>query len=387
MPRCSPALDCLGVVCHRARLRIVDFVSRFFAPGAPACRGSRHRLRAQYAHPLLECAARLKRSSSPASFPRGAANSSVRIAAAASESADAPPSTARRSLKCRKLPFSGVRWPVPKLLPALPAAGMLCAWKSASFSLIWSRTLLTSGGAGERAMRRGFRARFSIDDDLTQTEIAGRTDSGIARQMRRRPQLPRLPNTSRPSSLMATCLPQEEELPTSPGRLLPGILPLLEALEAATRHGPRAPHGQPVARRRDQTHAIWRVALLRVRSVCRRSSRPNLRSAISPARAPRKRTASNSRRSASSCLATTPHDITCARGHRREGRRHRHRQILPWPELGALGSRFPLRRPRRSAAVLEIFIPEWFMKPCLPGRDALGASLGALSSWVPRRAG
>jgi phosphoglycolate phosphatase-like HAD superfamily hydrolase len=91
-------------------------------------------------------------------------------------------------------------------------------------------TLLTSGGAGERALRRGFRDRFGVDDDLTKTEIAGRTDSGIARQM-----------------LLAHGLEASaenlaaffdgylhflaKELPDSPGRLLPGILNLLEALK------------------------------------------------------------------------------------------------------------------------------------------------------------
>jgi phosphoglycolate phosphatase-like HAD superfamily hydrolase len=92
-------------------------------------------------------------------------------------------------------------------------------------------TLLTSGGAGERALRRGFQARFGIDDDLKNIEIAGRTDSGIARRMLAAHGLPETPE-----SLTALfdgylhCL--AEELPASPGYLLPGILPLLEALKA-----------------------------------------------------------------------------------------------------------------------------------------------------------
>jgi phosphoglycolate phosphatase-like HAD superfamily hydrolase len=91
-------------------------------------------------------------------------------------------------------------------------------------------TLLTSGGAGERALRRGFRARFGIEDDLSKIEIAGRTDSGIARQMLAAHGL-----TETPESLAAFFDGYvhflKEELPTSPGRLLPGILPLLEALK------------------------------------------------------------------------------------------------------------------------------------------------------------
>jgi phosphoglycolate phosphatase-like HAD superfamily hydrolase len=91
-------------------------------------------------------------------------------------------------------------------------------------------TLLTSGGAGERALRRGFRARFGIEDDLSKTEIAGRTDSGIARQM-----LVAHGFTESPENLTAFFDDYlhflKEELPSSPGRLLPGILPLLEALK------------------------------------------------------------------------------------------------------------------------------------------------------------
>ncbi len=34
-------------------------------------------------------------------------------------------------------------------------------------------TLITSGGAGEHALRLGFKDRFGIDDDLSTVEIAG----------------------------------------------------------------------------------------------------------------------------------------------------------------------------------------------------------------------
>ncbi len=92
-------------------------------------------------------------------------------------------------------------------------------------------TLLTSGGAGERALRRGFRDRFGIDDDLTKVEIAGRTDSGIARQMLA---YHGLPETSENLTAFFDGYLHflAEELPDSPGTLLPGILPLLEALKA-----------------------------------------------------------------------------------------------------------------------------------------------------------
>jgi phosphoglycolate phosphatase len=91
-------------------------------------------------------------------------------------------------------------------------------------------TLMTSGGAGERALRRGFRDRFKIDDDLKKTEIAGRTDSGIARQMLAAHGLPETPEnlTAFYDGYLQFLA---EELPSSPGYLLPGILPLLEALK------------------------------------------------------------------------------------------------------------------------------------------------------------
>lgn len=89
---------------------------------------------------------------------------------------------------------------------------------------------MTSGGAGERALRRGFRARFDIDDDLSKVEIAGRTDSGIARQMLATHGIPQTPENL--AAFFDGYLQfLVEELPASPGSLLPGIVPLLEALK------------------------------------------------------------------------------------------------------------------------------------------------------------
>ena len=91
-------------------------------------------------------------------------------------------------------------------------------------------TLLTSGGAGERALRRGFQARFGIDDDLQKIEIAGRTDSGIGRRMLAAHGLPETPENL--ASLFDGYLHfLAQELPASPGHLLPGILALLEVLK------------------------------------------------------------------------------------------------------------------------------------------------------------
>ena len=90
-------------------------------------------------------------------------------------------------------------------------------------------TLLTSGGAGERALRIAFRERFGIDDDLKNVEIAGRTDSGIARRMLLAHGLPGTPENI--AAFLDTYAHHLAlELPRTPGRLLPGILPLLQAL-------------------------------------------------------------------------------------------------------------------------------------------------------------
>jgi phosphoglycolate phosphatase len=91
-------------------------------------------------------------------------------------------------------------------------------------------TLLTSGGAGETALRLGFRDRFGIEDDLTRIEIAGRTDSGIARVMLEKHRLPVTPeNLAAFFDGYITHL--TDLLPQTSGRLLPGILPLLQALK------------------------------------------------------------------------------------------------------------------------------------------------------------
>ncbi len=90
-------------------------------------------------------------------------------------------------------------------------------------------TLITSGGAGEKALRLGFRDRFGIDDDLKQIEIAGRTDSGIARAMFNAHHIDATPENLTAFfdgylHHLALLLPQLQ------GRLLPGIIPLLDAL-------------------------------------------------------------------------------------------------------------------------------------------------------------
>ena len=92
-------------------------------------------------------------------------------------------------------------------------------------------TIITSGGAGERALKLGLKDKFGIEDDLKGIEIAGRTDSGIVRQLCRKFGLEESPETF--ARFFDGYLHRlEEQLPKSNGRLLPGILPLLKALKA-----------------------------------------------------------------------------------------------------------------------------------------------------------
>lgn len=96
-------------------------------------------------------------------------------------------------------------------------------------------TLLQSGGAGEKALRLGIRDRFGLEEDLAGIEIAGRTDSGIARQFLAKHGLPA--SAENLEGFFEAYLNRLGQLlPHSSGRLLPGIRPLLEAL-----------HGQPDA--------------------------------------------------------------------------------------------------------------------------------------------
>lgn len=92
-------------------------------------------------------------------------------------------------------------------------------------------TLLTSGGAGARALRLGFKDRFGITDDFKSIEIAGRTDSAIAREIFKKHRI-----AETPENLTAFFEGYLHHLalllPTTNGRLLPGILPLLKTLRA-----------------------------------------------------------------------------------------------------------------------------------------------------------
>ena len=94
-------------------------------------------------------------------------------------------------------------------------------------------TLLTTGGCGERALRFAVRDAFGVEDDLREIEIAGRTDTGIARQLLRKYE--RMESDAEITSLLANYLRHLPVLlPETQGRLLPGVETLLRMLSQRT---------------------------------------------------------------------------------------------------------------------------------------------------------
>lgn len=94
-------------------------------------------------------------------------------------------------------------------------------------------TLLTTGGCGERALRLAVRDAFGVEDDLHDIEIAGRTDTGIARQLLRKHG--RAETDAEIASLLKNYLRHLPTLlPKAEGRLLPGVEKLLPTLRQRT---------------------------------------------------------------------------------------------------------------------------------------------------------
>src|SRR5207237_5681123 len=91
-------------------------------------------------------------------------------------------------------------------------------------------TLIHSGGAGVEALKRAFKERFEIEDDLRDIEIAGMTDSGIVASILKKHKIPATAEN------VAAFLDSyvhflSKELPRRKGKLLPGVLELLEKLK------------------------------------------------------------------------------------------------------------------------------------------------------------
>lgn len=97
--------------------------------------------------------------------------------------------------------------------------------------LLWDidGTIISSGGSGEASLRLAVREVFGADDDLRDIEIAGRTDTRIARQLLRKYGRP---ETAEGIAEILDCylriLPGL--LPQKAGRLLPGVGEVLAEL-------------------------------------------------------------------------------------------------------------------------------------------------------------
>ena len=92
-------------------------------------------------------------------------------------------------------------------------------------------TLINSGGAGIEALKRALKERFKIEDDLEDIEIAGMTDSGIIISILNKHKIPA--NAENVTAFLDSYVHfLSHELPRRKGKLLPGVLELLEKLKA-----------------------------------------------------------------------------------------------------------------------------------------------------------
>ena len=92
-------------------------------------------------------------------------------------------------------------------------------------------TLIASGGAGEHSLRLAIQDEFGVEDSLGDIEIAGRTDKLITLNILKKYGVE--PTPERVTQFLDRYLSHlTQELPRKAGRLLPGILPLLDALKA-----------------------------------------------------------------------------------------------------------------------------------------------------------
>ena len=92
-------------------------------------------------------------------------------------------------------------------------------------------TLIHSGGAGVQALKCAFQERFGITDDLHGIEIAGMTDSGIVVSILNKHKIPAT-NENISAFLDSYVHFLSLELPRRKGKLLPGVLQLLEKLKS-----------------------------------------------------------------------------------------------------------------------------------------------------------
>ncbi len=92
-------------------------------------------------------------------------------------------------------------------------------------------TLIHSGEAGVQALKLAFKERFGVDDDLHDIEIAGMTDSGIVLSILKKHKIP-VTHENVSAFLDSYVHFLSMELPRRKGKLLPGVLELLERLKS-----------------------------------------------------------------------------------------------------------------------------------------------------------
>lgn len=98
--------------------------------------------------------------------------------------------------------------------------------------LLWDidATLITTGGAGDKALRHVVEVRFGVRDELHDIEIAGRTDTGIIASILRKYDVPQTEEN------IATFLDQylsflAQLLPGLQGHVMPGVNELLRRVK------------------------------------------------------------------------------------------------------------------------------------------------------------
>lgn len=91
-------------------------------------------------------------------------------------------------------------------------------------------TIITSGGAGEQALRDAIKERFGKDEDFSDIVIAGATDARLADLILEKHNVPNTPENV--SALLDSYLHHlPARLPKHQGRVLPGIIELLDRLK------------------------------------------------------------------------------------------------------------------------------------------------------------
>ena len=90
-------------------------------------------------------------------------------------------------------------------------------------------TLITSGGAGEAALKDAMRSRFAVEEDLAGVILAGATDARIARELLEKHGI--AVSSENVAALLDIYLGHlSDRIGRHDGKLLPGIVPLLNVL-------------------------------------------------------------------------------------------------------------------------------------------------------------